>query len=1099
MGSPAGAKTFDLLQYTSPYTATPIATSVKMGDHDVTPTCVTSEKHELRDHVMHYIGCLEFCERPDFYESADEATRKHINSELRRIKFLRETLQQDDEEKDLLYDTSRSFRRWRASPTYVDNIKQVQDWRKSLGRLNFVKERDVQEKDAQGKAAQGKDLFPQTANDYDPDMDINAYAIRYQNWKPVSIKQDDRYNGVFPNQKINVQQLLTKSATGKENPLTEAGKVTAGEGTFNYFHLPANNMMWVKKAMSRYYDEPDLDYDGIFREPSPAERTRAYMVLRPQYWKGQQHGGRSSIVHARHLRPICEVISSEKTILRSDLSPIIPNNLVLFSPYLHWDTDRYRDRISQVIDKEEERNRRKKEKKKTDELIARQDERGALTLPCGKSGEEMKRLWSNTQLAHVTDTKPLQPNHTFTGLLQPALTPYPKFKKYFKSDIFHRSERTGRIKAGTELGQLLLDAALLYEAMSCYRDKRLIQKYLHADPPLHPRRTLDQACYSTLKSTKWRDRDQVVYRGTRADPKLLHHIHIDPVKKKPVWDCPRKDLEMLAGVGLERPLSGEQSRAAEIAYRCPDCRDHIRKVARVVMVDQLWMWVLDEKTLITCFPKRYGVNKQDPSGVHYLVRRHLRNVREDHIRTVFDLALIVLTEVTNIFFDRAKTSDRQPQVMDIFADSIGQVQNREAIAFDNLWHWTAKLANLQYPNPFTDISALVFLLLNVNPEGKLLREIKDVLDELDIMLWVSQRQRDVIRKFTQQAERILDSAGTWRNGKSPAVPPGSGGEGKEEEKRRVDFLWFNIQAEELLCSIDSHISELEGLRASAASTSESLKSLLDLMQQQSSAIQAWQSANQSDETVKQGRAIMIFTTVTIVFLPLSFMSSVFGMNNNDFGGNDNTMTLSEQLRLMFSISIGIIVLAIVLAVGAVNPPPLLIYIQYFLTWLYIKSGVFSIKVAFAWKQRFAASKTQRSIKAMKEDVAKTRQKRLADGLEKARADFEKKLKRKGNGQPPAVSRTTSRTSGIMLQHYASAPATMMSANRSSAGVISSVLHVNERRSSTLNVSAAGNSHGQLAPSISGPRQSDASLLGGSGGGRGRGRGDPGPSLPGDMV
>ena len=40
----------------------------------------------------------------------------------------------------------------------------------------------------------------------------------------------------------------------------------------------------------------------------------------------------------------------------------------------------------------------------------------------------------------------------------------------------------------------------------------------------------------------------------------------------------------------------------------PDCRDDVRKVARVIMVDQLWMWMLDEKTLITCFPKRYGVN-----------------------------------------------------------------------------------------------------------------------------------------------------------------------------------------------------------------------------------------------------------------------------------------------------------------------------------------------------------------------------------------------------------------------------------------------------------------------------------------------------------
>ena len=145
------------------------------------------------------------------------------------------------------------------------------------------------------------------------------------------------------------------------------------------------------------------------------------------------------------------------------------------------------------------------------------------------------------------------------------------------------------------------------------------------------------------------------------------------------------------------------------------------------------------------------------------------------------------------------------------------------MAFDHLWIWTSKLANLRYPNPFSDINALVFILLNVNPEGKLLREIKDVLDELDIMLWVSKRQQDVIQKFTKQAERILDPAGTWSNGKSPAVKPSEPDkESEEEEKRRVDFLWFHTQAEELLCGIESHIGELTGLRNSAESTSASV-------------------------------------------------------------------------------------------------------------------------------------------------------------------------------------------------------------------------------------------------------------------------------------
>jgi len=87
------------------------------------------------------------------------------------------------------------------------------------------------------------------------------------------------------------------------------------------------------------------------------------------------------------------------------------------------------------------------------------------------------------------------------------------------------------------------------------------------------------------------------------------------------------------------------------------------------------------------------------------------------------------------------------------------------------------------------------------------------------------------------------------------------------------------------------------------------------MQQQASVIEIASLSN-AEESVRQGRAIMVFTVVTVVFvrsivslavtltqlliglvkLPLSFMSSLFGMNNSDFGGN--TMSLRDQFRFI---------------------------------------------------------------------------------------------------------------------------------------------------------------------------------------------------------
>jgi Mg2+ and Co2+ transporter CorA len=79
-----------------------------------------------------------------------------------------------------------------------------------------------------------------------------------------------------------------------------------------------------------------------------------------------------------------------------------------------------------------------------------------------------------------------------------------------------------------------------------------------------------------------------------------------------------------------------------------------------------------------------------------------------------------------------------------------------------------------------------------------------------------------------------------------------------------------------------------------------LKDLLDLKQQQASIIEATYALKRADESVSQGRSIMLFTIITIIFLPLSFMTSVFGMNASDFstptGGN--SMSLGKQFKLL---------------------------------------------------------------------------------------------------------------------------------------------------------------------------------------------------------
>jgi hypothetical protein len=200
------------------------------------------------------------------------------------------------------------------------------------------------------------------------------------------------------------------------------------------------------------------------------------------------------------------------------------------------------------------------------------------------------------------------------------------------------------------LAKYLWYVAKLFEIIDEAADERLIREHLHSSPPLHMRRTLDQFYYWTVEDTSLRDQDQVVCRGTRS-------------------------------------------------------KDDPEATTRVVMVDQLWLWILDESkarnfssfwnnfiprrpsleetvkitdsmnidTILTSFPRRWGRNKPDSSAVHRGIRDHLGKLDSGQINSIYDLALIIIDECSKVFFDRTKPLDQRPEVVDIFGSAISNI------------------------------------------------------------------------------------------------------------------------------------------------------------------------------------------------------------------------------------------------------------------------------------------------------------------------------------------------------------------------------------------------------------------------------------------
>lgn len=164
--------------------------------------------------------------------------------------------------------------------------------------------------------------------------------------------------------------------------------------------------------------------------------------------------------------------------------------------------------------------------------------------------------------------------------------------------------------------------------------------------------------------------------------------------------------------------------------------------------------------------------------------------------------------------------------------------HKQTAAFERLWNWT-KVASDVYRSRNTFWGQFEVPLLDINPEGKLEREIKDIIEELDIMLHVAKCHRTVLKQYVHNANHMLDPYGKYGHAhkKIPSSlalynkthrqqmgQPKLQGKykGKEKAAEQHDYNWFKLNADELTEAVEGRIKELSELRATAVATAESV-------------------------------------------------------------------------------------------------------------------------------------------------------------------------------------------------------------------------------------------------------------------------------------
>jgi hypothetical protein len=110
-------------------------------------------------------------------------------------------------------------------------------------------------------------------------------------------------------------------------------------------------------------------------------------------------------------------------------------------------------------------------------------------------------------------------------------------------------------------------------------------------------------------------------------------------------------------------------------------------------------------------------------------------------------------------------------------------------------------------------------------------------------------------------------------------------------------------------SIDLSIMDLTRMDKQAESVNTNLTQVLDLKQKHANALEARFQRDQAQDTARQGQTIMIFTLVTIIFLPMSFIASFFAINIADFPHNfsngNSGLPLGYVAKYLFGIGFAV--------------------------------------------------------------------------------------------------------------------------------------------------------------------------------------------------
>ncbi|CCT66746.1 uncharacterized protein FFUJ_03540 [Fusarium fujikuroi IMI 58289] len=346
--------------------------------------------------------------------------------------------------------------------------------------------------------------------------------------------------------------------------------------------------------------------------------------------------------------------------------------------------------------------------------------------------------------------------------------------------------------------------------------------------------TLDQTSINAESQSKLRCKEnQVIYRwsqkqGSVALRKLPLEWRVrDPVSylafslfmvRRRAQDHERYDARNLS---LGSTGKAGRDEGADFSARMQSIRKERRP--KWLMVRQLWLWKLNNGTILTAIPSRTNMCMADDL---------LETTREGVLHNVSssdDLMKHIVKEAI-IFPDKFMRAGLGEHILDIFEGEIASEADEEATFYNNFTQndWDSKHANRAISCTW---------------------RVKDIRDELGLIRKVFLSQLEVIRQFS----KVLMPQQTKTSGDSEYVRT-------------------------LVAELEGMIKRIKFMDSEAVNTLESLNNITQAMLAQA-------SLKEAESARLMNFIILPFTIVTVIFTPLSFMTSLFAVNSDGFPHN----------------------------------------------------------------------------------------------------------------------------------------------------------------------------------------------------------------------